>query len=285
MRTDRFTTLGGSLVHHGPLSRRAYVVRLAPEDAGAMPGRLEALAAEHGYTKLLAKAPAEQAGPFLDAGFRVEAELPFFFRGRTHGQYLARYRDRSRSLPRRGADVGRVLELARTKALEPAPCTGPAAAVEPLGESDAPALAALFASCFSSYPFPVHDPDYLRATMRGHSRYYGVRDGAGLAAAASAEVDRDAQAAEATDFATAAARRGRGLAGTLLRALEDDLLGRGVRTLFSLARAASPGMNAALARAGYAYTGTLTNNTHFNGALESMNCWIKHAALPAGGRA
>jgi len=50
---------------------------------------------------------------------------------------------------------------------------------------------------------------------------------------------------------------------------------RGIKTAYTIARAASPGMNITFGRAGYAFSGRLKNNTQIAGDLESMNVWHK----------
>lgn len=47
------------------------------------------------------------------------------------------------------------------------------------------------------------------------------------------------------------------------------------RTL-TIARAHATGMNIVFARQGYAFAGTLPNNTQIKGDLESTNVWYKH---------
>jgi len=91
----------------------------------------------------------------------------------------------------------------------------------------------------------------------------------------SAEMDACSASAEMTDFATPPAFRGNGFALHLLREMEETVRGRGIRSLFTIARAYSFGMNITFARNGYSFGGTLTNNTNISGRLESMNVWYK----------
>ncbi len=55
---------------------------------------------------------------------------------------------------------------------------------------------------------------------------------------------------------------------------------RGIATLYTIARAISPSMNITFAKCGYAFGGTLINNTQISGSIESMNLWHK-ACYPA----
>ncbi len=136
-------------------------------------------------------------------------------------------------------------------------------------------MAELYREVFASYPFPIHNPEYLIETMASHFFYYGLWDQDKLVALASAETDLRGQNAEMTDFATLPAYRSKGLASYLLAQLEDASAERGIRTAYTIARAYSYGMNITFSKQGYTYSGTLTHNTQISGELESMNVWYK----------
>jgi putative beta-lysine N-acetyltransferase len=78
-----------------------------------------------------------------------------------------------------------------------------------------------------------------------------------------------------TDFATMPPERGKGLAAMLLWHMEDAMSCEGFFTAYTIARAASFGMNMAFAKCGYTFGGRLTNNTNIGGRLETMNVWFK----------
>ena len=140
---------------------------------------------------------------------------------------------------------------------------------------DAPRMSEIYTEVFPSYPFPVHDPEYLRQTMRENVVYFGVERNGLMVGLSSAEIDTTQKNAEMTDFATLPDLRGQGLARRLLLRMEDCMLRRGLRTLYTIARAASAGMNTVFARCGYHFGGTLVNNTNIAGRIESMNVWYR----------
>lgn len=143
-------------------------------------------------------------------------------------------------------------------------------------DSDAEQLAKLYREVFASYPYPIHDPDYLRATMDSHIVYRLVFDGnKALVAAASAETAPELANAEMTDFATLPSQRGLGLAQRLLADLEADMAERAITNLYTIARARSFGMNRVFRSQGYRFTGTLVNNCHISGEFEDMHVWCK----------
>lgn len=51
------------------------------------------------------------------------------------------------------------------------------------------------------------------------------------------------------------------------------------QTCFTIARSEETGMNVVFAKRGYAFGGTLWNNTEIDGAKESMNIWFKRLSL------
>ncbi|HKK33373.1 MAG TPA: putative beta-lysine N-acetyltransferase [Desulfomicrobiaceae bacterium] len=276
---DKMTVLGRSVIQHGPLSDRVYLMKLHPDDVSSIVSRLEELTATHGYSKIFAKVPDWAAMEFEDAGFRTEAEVPGFYNGRTGVRFMARYLAPWRRKPGKSRRVVEVLRTARKKGDRTPP--GACAAwpdgfvLAELGPSECEGMAELYEKVFASYPFPIFDPEYLRETMEDGVRYTGAfRDGT-LAGLSSAEVDREGGNAEMTDFAILPEFRGDGLAGAMLGGMERTLGRIGIPTAYTIARAVSYGMNITFARAGYRYAGTLINNTHIAGGLESMNVWHK----------
>jgi beta-lysine N6-acetyltransferase len=271
---DALERVGRSLVQHGPLNKRAYLMRLAAQDHADIVPRLEKLARERGYSKIFAKVPQGAAHHFTSAGFTTEAFVPGLFNGREGGAFLGRYFADWRRRPADPEALAAVLKTAQSKAQRPAkPRLPSGASIVRMTVDRAEDMAALYAAVFDSYPFPIFDPAYLRQSMANDVRYYGVLVQNRPVALASAEIDSAKAAAEMTDFATLPEFRGRKLAGALLKHMGREMHELGLCTLYTIARAASYGMNITFAQAGYAFGGTLPNNTHISGGLESMNVW------------
>jgi putative beta-lysine N-acetyltransferase len=280
MQHDSMIRMTGALIQHGPASDRVYLMKLSTSDVPRIIRFMEDLALDKGYSKLFAKVPGPAEGWFHARGFRVEARVPGMFAGGKDGCFMAKYPKRERSRIRDPKRVEEVLRAAGRQAGRMSPQALPAAwKMKALGPDDTPAMARTFRDVFETYPFPIHDPEYLRSTMDAHVRYFGVYDGGGrLVALSSAEMDPAGSNAEMTDFATLEPFRGRGLAGMLLARMEKDMGRAGIRTAYTIARAHATGMNIVFARQGYAFAGTLPNNTQIKGDLESMNVWHKHLA-------
>lgn len=287
MMPDRIETLGHSLVQHGAYSNRIYLMKLDARDMPSIIEDLDALAERAGYTKLFAKVPAEVETAFVARGYRREAMIPGFFGVTGDTSFLAKYLDPARAEAADPGTIAGIIEVARAKT--PAPGRGPEVPRLPddltlhrCMPEHADEMADLYRIVFPSYPFPIDDATYIRETMATHVAYFGVRRNGRLIALSSAETDRTASNVEMTDFATLPECRGLSLARILLHTMERAMIDEGIRTAYTIARAASPGMNITFARLGYEFGGTLINNTQISGAIESMNIWYKPLDMARG---
>jgi len=278
---DTCETLGHSEIQHGPYSNRIYLMKLDRRDLPDIIAKLDQLTSEHGYTKIFAKVPVDAEGEFLNGGYRREASIPGFYGGSANAVFLGRYLDPSRAKPGNQAELEQVLELAKAKS-----CREPRECALPEGFSffrcrpeHVEEMSRLYQEVFPSYPFPIHDSGYLLETMESHIDYFGILHGGDLISLASSEMDALGSNVEMTDFATLPEFRGRGLAQFLLQEMEDAMIGVGMLTAYTIARAVSPGMNITFSRRGYLYGGTLVNNTQISGSIESMNIWYKSLRL------
>jgi hypothetical protein len=59
----------------------------------------------------------------------------------------------------------------------------------------------------------------------------------------------------------------------------EEMKARKIKTLYTIARATSHGMNKTFGRQGYIFAGTLINNTQIGESIESMNVWHKSAFM------
>lgn len=271
---DQVVKIGRSTVQHGPHNQRAYLMKLAAGDLPGIIDDLDRLAADRGYSKIFAKVPASALEAFREAGYILEAAVPDFFREWESGCFLGRFVEATRAVEPAPDRVQDVLEQCRNPREDLTPLD-PHFTLMPLDGRHVDRLAALYGEVFTSYPFPIDTPEFLRQSLDDHTIYYGVFEGDRLVAASSAEVDTNWGNAEMTDFATLPIARGNGLAGHLLARMEADLEPMGIRTLYTIARATSYSMNITFARAGYVHAGTLVANTQIMGRLESMNVWYR----------
>ncbi len=277
MNNDQIQQMGDSLIQHGKASERVYLMKLAQNDFPEIIPRLTKLAESQGYTKIFAKIPAFAKESFIGDGYRVEASIPRFYQSKESAFFMARYFHPRRKEDNQQEQIDKVLNESRQKAATVPKGMAPTGlSCRLAGPLDYNQMAKLYKQVFQSYPFPIHDPNYLQETMADNVIYAGIWQGQQLLALASAEADYQGGNAEMTDFATHADWQGNGLATYLMVRLEEEMAKRAITTCYTIARATSYGMNICFARNGYTYSGTLVKNTQISGGLESMNVWYKH---------
>lgn len=140
---------------------------------------------------------------------------------------------------------------------------------------DAAGMAELYKTIFQVYPTPVNDPDYLMESMKSGNVFYVAEHKDRIVSAASAEINQSLYNAEITDCATLPEYRRHKFIQFLIDQISKELKHKGIFHVYSLARARSFGMNAALFNSGYRYKGRLMNNCYISQSLENMNVWCK----------
>lgn len=274
--SDVITRIGDTVIQHGRHNDRIYVMKLSIYDMPHIVHRLYDMAKANSYSKIFVKVPAHALDPFIRAGYTIEAYVPGFFNGLEGGYFMARYLDMARVVDKKSGILDGVRSLAgivMTSRMAPAQIK--ALTLHVAGPGDAKGLAELYGRVFRTYPFPIHDADYILKTMKENIRYFFVRVNGRMAAAASSEMDRESRNVEMTDFAALPEYRGNGVSAHLLRMMEENMTGEGMKVAYTIARATSYPINRAFSRAGYVYGGRLINNTNICGSFESMNVWYK----------
>lgn len=273
---DRLERWGNSLIQHGKVSERIYLLKLAQEDVPAILPALDDLCREKGYTKIFAQVPAWGKEDFEGRGYAVEAHIPGFYRREEDAFFMGKFFSPERRQPRQEELLAQVLQAAKAAPVIDAMPRPPAGIrLEILSHQHAPALAEVYRQVFASYPFPIFDPEYLKKAMDEEVLYLGLWQGEKLAAAAACEMNRGAQNVEMTDFATLPEYRGQGFATLLLAYMEEEMAQQGIALAYTIARGVSYGMNITFGKHGYSHAGTLVNNTGISGSIESMNVWYK----------
>ena len=269
----------GAEICLSPLNQRIQVLRYEADDRTALVAHLERVARDRGFGKVFLKAPVDDRASFESAGMDAEAIIDGYFSGHP-AAVMSLFVDDTRRHSPTALEEAEILKTIRKRPADGSVPTPPEGYEMSLAEpADARELAGLYNEVFASYPFPIHDPEYLTSTMESHVTYRVVRDHTGaVVGAASAETNRDLRNAEMTDFATRPNQRGRGLAQHLLAALEEDMSETGIDNLYTIARARSAGMNRVFYNRGYQWTGTLVNNCHIAGRFEDMHVWCKGLA-------
>ncbi|WP_462411916.1 putative beta-lysine N-acetyltransferase [Neobacillus sp. Marseille-QA0830] len=237
--------------------------------------KAEELAANHMAEKLIVKVRKEDAKSFFEHGLQPEAMIDRYFLG-SHAYIFSKFfssdRKKNDDWVTEDQIIHSVYQLGTAKAR---PLVPKDYVLKRADESCAAELSGLYSQVFQIYPTPLDDPDYIRKTMQDGTVYFAFYHENKLVSAASAEVNSFYKNAELTDCATLPEHRKYGLMKYLLEALEQELIQNGIFCAYSIARALSFGMNAALFQLGYSYRGRLMNNCYIFDKLEDMNMWVK----------
>lgn len=275
---DTIEKMGKSLIQHGPNNNRIYLMKLHKDDYPNIIQKLDLLAAEKNYTKIFTKIPSWAIDHFQADGYLKEAYIPNFYKGKVDVYFFSKFIDYDRSIVDAHTRniIDEYIHLALSKQKKPIVFQdNPSFYLRVLNKSDASELTKTYWKVLRSYPFPIFEESYIKKTMDENVIYFGVFKDEQLIAVSSSEMDTEAQNAEMTDFATDPKFAGNNLSLILLREMEAEMSKRKMKTLYTIARCYSAGMNITFAKMGYKYSGTLINNTDISDKIESMNVWYK----------
>lgn len=266
---------GGSVIHHGKQNDRVYLMSLKG-DAWFTLNEIEKLANSNRYSKIFCKIPKSVAPIFIANGYMLEACIPKFYNKLEDVFFVSKFLNSDRLL---NIEKAQLLSFSKLLQNKPARKINPLAEgykARRLDETDVKQITQIYREVFVSYPFPIHNQDYILQTMEENIQYYGVEKDGKLVALSSAEIDLKGENAEMTDFATLLAHGGNNLSCLLLDVMEDAMKIQDITTLYTIARLNSIPMNKTFLKSGYEYSGTLMKNTDISGQIESMNIYYKH---------
>ncbi|HKJ43781.1 MAG TPA: putative beta-lysine N-acetyltransferase [Sunxiuqinia sp.] len=275
IKKDKIEQIGQSTVHHGHFSNRIFLLKYHPDDGATVIKKMNELASENGYSKMIAKVPESAQPLFLIDGFVQEAFIPGYFNGDEDVFFMSKFltEKRAETPEKQLKTLAKLLSEPPSENDQELPEKFTLEMTRPEHAKD---MTKIFKEVFATYPFPVTDPSYLVETMEdGSVVYFGVWQDGQLVGLSSAEVDKKNKNAEMTDFAVRPDFRGQKLAWYLLEKMEEELKKMNYKTLYTIARLNSPGMNRTFINHGYNFSGTLINNTNISGQIESMNVYYK----------
>ena len=103
--------------------------------------------------------------------------------------------------------------------------------------------------------------------------YKYIKQDGTIVSAACAEINRKYGNAELSDCGTLPTVTGKGYMKAILSALLVDLKEQEIKSIYSIARSDSAGMNAVFKSLGFDYTGTLIKNVYIFSGFEDMRVW------------
>lgn len=240
--------------------------------------RAEELARKHQVEKLIMKARSEDALSLFEKGLQPEAVVDGYYLGSNAHFFSKFYTVERKKNDHWITEDGMVESIYQLDSAIDKPFPPKEYELKKADETCAEELSGLYREVFQIYPTPLHDPEYVKKTMKEGTIYYVFFHQGKIVSAASAEVNSFYKNAELTDCATLKEHRKYGLMKIILRDLEAELRRQGIFCAYSIARSLSFGMNAVLFQLGYKYRGRLMNNCYIYDKLENMNMWVKNLA-------
>jgi len=268
--------INGSSIQLSTTCSRIYLIKFYDCDVDKTVFELDKIAEEQNFTKIIAKIPSTAKDIFLNNGYKIEVHIQGLYNNEVDGYFVSKFLTKERETCLDKELIEDVLKVSFKKANTVQKCKlKKEFTFKKIEESEIEQLTNLYKKVFISYPFPIFDPDYIREEMRLENDYFGIWKDNELVAADTAEKNTSAQYAEITDFGILPEYRGKNLSICLLDEIENVLKSQNFKTIYTMARASSYGMNVAFARMKYIFVGTLINNTCMNGSLENIHVWYK----------
>lgn len=97
---DKIEKLGsGSIIQHGQLNDRVYLMKLGSTDCPSeIVEEINKLARENKYSKIVCKVPVHAAPIFLSNGFLAEAQIPAFYNDNVAAFFVSKFLNSDRLL-------------------------------------------------------------------------------------------------------------------------------------------------------------------------------------------
>ncbi|UMZ75195.1 putative beta-lysine N-acetyltransferase [Natranaerofaba carboxydovora] len=276
-------------------NQRVQVLDYEGPDIEGMVKRLDYIAEKNTFGKVYLKAKAYDWEKFLSEGYILEGIFKFYYSGE-NAYSLAKFFNQERRISydvekeneiikevtKSSNDVNEIEESYKGKAPE-------GYVLRYATYEDLDKIAELYDRVFETYPIPLNQKLYLERLMDSEVLFMVIAKKANeqdkdedetliedeIVSVASADMHHNHLTAEMTDCATLPEERGKGHMGYLMKALEKEMIKQNMISLFSLARAKSPGMNLIFHRFDYSYCGRLIKNCNIYGNFENMNLWVK----------
>jgi len=258
-------------------NKRIRVIDYQAEATEDMVKFLDNLAQKNEFGKVFIKARPDDWEKLLPYGFVLEGVFKYYFNGE-HAYCLSKFYTQERRVSMSFDKETEIMEVvSKVNPETDRPKLDPDFHLREAREGDIPEISALYKRVFKTYPLPLNQPQYVEQLMDDDYLFMVITHGDKIISSASADINYKLSNAEITDCASMPEYRGKGLMFTIIAAMEEELNDRGIESLYSLARALSPGINTVFKKLGYTFTGRLINNCNIFGNFEDMNLWVKRA--------
>ena len=173
----------GSIIQHGKHNDRIYLMKLDKQDVDIIIDELSKLADMHKYSKLFCKIPKNLAPLFFGEGYIFEAFIPKFYKDNDDVFFVSKFLDSDRLLNIEKDQLSKITQLLSEEHSIKKNVSG--YLVRKLTKADVEQMTKIYLEVFESYPFPIHNPEYILETMDENVQYFGVENDGKLVAISS----------------------------------------------------------------------------------------------------
>lgn len=273
---DTIEKINGATLLHGQTHDRVYLMQSEEDNWDTVINKIKSIADEKGYSKILGRIPEDAKALFQSKGYTIEAEIPGMFNGHQPGFFISDFPNRERATcddhKLRTLQSVKTIAFAARKASEdfqlPTQYT-----IRELDQTDIPVMVDLHSKAFSTYSVPIAEAEFLLKMTTKDFKFFGLFHQNELLISTILKIHAKESNIEIVDFATHPDYKGQNLSYYLVQKIKAYGFENGYKTIYSLARATSYGLNITFSKHGFMLGGTLLNNTVIRGNLESMNVW------------
>ena len=270
--------IDGALVHHGNMHKRIYFAETDHINLDILLPKMHELAKRQKYEKILGKASEQEVNILKSKGFTVEAKIPRLYNGKTDGYFLAEYPNKKRftndekSL-KTIATVKTIAKAANNSNLDSHFEMPVDLNIEKLTTSDFKNLEDLYQKAYKYFPHQIKDATYFSKLKELNHQFYGLFKNGELLVSTILSINEAESNMEIVDFITHPNYRGQNLSYFLVQEIIKKMNDYKCKTLYTMVRATSYGLNITFSKHGFLLAGTLTNNCMVLDTMESMNVW------------
>ena len=276
--TEKIETIDGALVYHGNMHNRIYFSETTNVDLGILLPKIKDLAKNKRYDKILSRASENRIEVLTSNGYTVEAKIPGLYNGTIDGYFLADYvnEERHQNDEKSLKTIASVktIALAANKPETDSHFEMPTdLKIRKLTSEDFTELEELHKKAYKYHPNQIKDEAHFSNLSSLNHEFYGLFKNDEMVVSAILAIHEEEANMEIVDFITHPDYRGQNLSYFLVQDIKNKMVEKRYKTIYTMVRSTSYGLNITFSKHGFILAGTLTNNCVVRDTMESMNVW------------